>query len=206
MDLFTQLGAIYFSAGMWRELSLIGHWVGEAILVPWARLSSSFTGGNVSFSDILALLMTSPQQDRMVGEARDLYARTAHLVCVWSGRTLSSNSFEVDHVIPYSLWHTNDLWNLMPASRSVNRDKRDKLITRAGLDARKECIIGYWEEAYREYPDRFSSELSVRLLGGKFSRENWKSSAYASLVEAVETTAAQRGIVRWNLPEGKGCC
>ncbi len=79
MDLFTQLGAIYFSAGMWRELSLIGHWVGEAILVPWARLSSSFTGGNVSFSDILALLMTSPQQDRMVGEARDLYAGLLHL-------------------------------------------------------------------------------------------------------------------------------
>lgn len=33
--------------------------------------------------------------------------------------------FAIDHVIPFALWHNNDIWNLLPAAPAVNTQKSD---------------------------------------------------------------------------------
>ncbi|WP_457596427.1 HNH endonuclease domain-containing protein [Hydrogenimonas sp.] len=65
--------------------------------------------------------------------------------CVWSGKRLSSKRVHIDHVLPYSVWHNNDLWNLMPTSPEINNRKRDKIPTPAFIEERKEYIEKYWE-------------------------------------------------------------
>ncbi len=40
--------------------------------------------------------------------------------CVWSGRALHGKQFDVDHLLPYSIWGNNDLWNLLPADKKIN--------------------------------------------------------------------------------------
>ena len=50
--------------------------------------------------------------------ARGLYAALAEkgdLCCVWTGRPLTKPKLAVDHVLPWARFHSNDLWNLMPA-------------------------------------------------------------------------------------------
>ncbi|TVR91539.1 MAG: hypothetical protein EA428_05430 [Spirochaetaceae bacterium] len=46
----------------------------------------------------------------------------------WAGSSLTR--FDVDHAIPWSLWRSNELWNMLPALPQANNEKRDKLPTR----------------------------------------------------------------------------
>ncbi|WP_418887615.1 HNH endonuclease domain-containing protein [Leeuwenhoekiella marinoflava] len=47
----------------------------------------------------------------------------------------------MDHVIPFSVWKNNDLWNLLPAAAHINARKRDK-IPAPELIARQRGHIG----------------------------------------------------------------
>jgi SOS-response transcriptional repressor LexA len=116
--------------------------------------------------------------------------------CVWSGKALS-NKYDVDHVIPFALWKNNDLWNLLPADAAVNNSKRDKLPEYALLSARKDCIIYYWENLRHAFPNRFEYEASKFAGDAIFKNNNWENRLFSSLSEAVEITATQRGITRW---------
>ena len=71
------------------------------------------------------------------------------LYCVWSGKKLSSRSLDLDHCFPWSAWPCSDLWNLMPANRSVNQnEKRAKLPSSRLMLASRDRIMSWWESAY----------------------------------------------------------
>ncbi len=47
--------------------------------------------------------------------------------CLYTGRTLAKDNYELDHFIPFA-WVSHDLiWNLVPADSSTNNIKRDKI-------------------------------------------------------------------------------
>jgi SAM-dependent methyltransferase len=199
MDLIHGLGRISFPAGLWHEMCLIGHWIGEAIIMRWAELSHEFAKREVSIPDVLALLIIRPEAERNVLQAKDIYLNHSELACVWSGKPLTSLYFDVDHVIPFALWHNNDLWNLMPAHPKINNQKRDKIVDRETLRASRDRIVHYWRMACQESPCRFGAEVGRTLLGGYFPHDNWEIPAFSALSEAVETVALQRGVERWNV-------
>ena len=88
------------------------------------------------------------------------------LSCVWTGGAIKSGrQLEVDHILPFSVWRNNDLWNLMPSSVAANRDKRDLVPSVELLDARKKAILVYWEVMKTAYPVRFEKEMKIALLG-----------------------------------------
>lgn len=120
-ELIEGLGRVFFPASIWREMCLVGHWISDAIILRWAELSRSFTKQSVTTAEILARLLIVPVAERAVSDAKNIYNKQYKLECVWSGKTLHSDSYEVDLVIPFSLWHNNDLWNLLPADSKVNR-------------------------------------------------------------------------------------
>jgi len=108
----------------------------------------------------------------------------------------------VDHVIPFSLWRNNDLWNLLPAHPHMNSLKKDRLPERSLLERRKELIIYYWEILREAAEERFRNETALFIgdFGGisesKMKRD-WQNLLFARLVESVEITALQRGTARW---------
>ena len=65
-------------------------------------------------------------------------------------------------MIPFSLWHCNDLWNLLPCDARVNGKKSDKLPERGLLLKRKDAIIYYWEKTRSRHQRRNSGH---RLRG-----------------------------------------
>jgi len=57
---------------------------------------------------------------------------------------------DIDHCLPWSAWPCGDLWNLLPARESVNRQqKRDRLPSAAALAGARERIVEWWEMAWR---------------------------------------------------------
>ena len=116
--------------------------------------------------------------------------------CVWSGKRLKTK-FDVDHAIPFSLWMNNDLWNLFPISPLVNSNKRDKLPTTSLVKKRRGSIIYYWKLMRSEMTPRFDYEME-RFTGLlRIDPFNWENKLFSYFIEAVEYTAIQRGIERW---------
>ena len=187
---------VLLNAEMWRELSLMGHWVNDALLLRWAELTSEISNNSIKPSEIIDLLLTVPIPERDIANAKKIYSQVSEKECVWSGKTLS-DKFDVDHVIPFSLWRNNDLWNLLPVNSSINRNKSDKLPTHNLLTIRKDCIINYWRILRSVNSSRFDYEVSKFVGIEQLRNGSWELKTFNSLLEAVEVTAIQRGCERW---------
>ncbi len=182
-------------AGIWRELSLLGHWIQDAVILKWAELTSEISRGQLKPSEVIDLLLVTPLPERDVADARKAYSALVYKECAWSGQRLAG-TFEVDHVIPFSLWHNNDLWNLLPVLPVINSKKRDRLPTRDLLLRRKDYVLYCWEALRAAYQARFEHE-ACRVIGAERFPENWHARTFGSVAEAVEVTAIQRGHERW---------
>jgi hypothetical protein len=190
--------AILMSDALWRELSLLGHWIVDAVVVRWAALTERFAHRQgLKSGDVLPLLLAQPEPERATAQARAVYLAAGAGQCVWSGRELSPRSLAVDHVIPFALWGNNDLWNLVPAHAAVNGHKSDKLPAGDLLLERRGPILESWSLLREAMPEAFDRQ-ALHLLGARPSRGGaWPTDLFARLREAVELTALQRGVERW---------
>lgn len=188
---------VAMSADLWRELTLLGHWILDSVIVRWAALTERFsTRQGIRSGDVLPLLLAKPAPERAVGIARSVFVDAKVDRCTWSDRALQ-RQFAVDHVIPFSLWGSNDLWNLLPVDARVNGQKADKLPSARLLLARRPIVIERWQLLRAAIPDAFdlqAQRLLGRSLGGPL---DWTDDLFTRLREAVELTALQRGIERW---------
>ncbi len=147
--------------------------------------------------DVIERLLARQAEGRDVGFAREVYSKQADLRCVWTGVSLEKG-FVVDHAIPFSVWRSNDLWNVFPAATKVNSSKSDKLVSKRALLLSRDRIIHYWETLKQEAENRFVMELGRSLVGfSGYDQGNWQGPAFAGLIRNVETLALQRGLVRW---------
>lgn len=195
-------GEILVEPGFYRELALIGPWIRDALLVRWAEMTRDLDGFRRDgiAGTVMDRLLSTSDALRMDDEIRGIYARSLPLECVWSGQRLTE-VFELDHAVPFALWQDSSSWNLLPANVRINREKRDRLPTNALLLRRKEAIFEHWGILSTAVPERFATEAS-RLIGTTPSRTSHaitdqRPELFASLVEAVEYTAATRGVERW---------
>lgn len=188
---------VLLSAQVWKEISLMHHWIRDALILRWAELSHELSQKNISVGEIIALLLEEDTQERDVAVVRSIYQTLPQKECIWSGESLKEK-FAVDHVIPYSLWYNNDLWNLLPANEKVNNQKRDKLPTLELIKKRKEIFIYYWRIIKDKLEKRFLTEIQ-KFCGRDYNPNNWENVLFASMIEGIETTAQQRGVERWNV-------
>lgn len=188
--------SVVLQADLWRELSVMGRWIADATILRWAELTAEISEGALKPSQVVDHLLTVPIPEREVSAARAVYAALPTKVCVWTDRNLG-DEFEVDHAIPFALWGNNDLWNLLPALRDVNNQKRDRLPSRALFQRRKERIVDYWSLMRDGHPNRFAFEIGKFVEPGAAGSPNWENRLFHAVAEALEFTAIQRGVERW---------
>lgn len=176
---------------LWIELSHLGYWVSQAVILQWAEKTTKL-GGDIDVATVVNLLLDK-EDERSTLEARRLFENQDGLECVWTGVTLR-NDFHVDHVIPFDLWHNNDIWNLLPASKTANSKKSNKLPSAEILRSRKDSLIGYWELLRSQNQQRFDKEAETLLV---IPPSNWQNALYGQMCNAIEVTALQRGAGRW---------
>ena len=120
-------------------------------------------------------------------------------VSLWSGNPLGNN-FHIDHIIPFSLWGNNDLWNLVPVSATENINKSDKLPTLELLYSVKDRLNNHWSFLARARNDQFRGEVT-RTLGLKI--DNWTpetmNGLFDALMASVELTSQLVGSERWTV-------
>jgi hypothetical protein len=112
--------------------------------------------------------------------------------CVWSGKILTPKTSDIDHVLPFSVWYNNDLWNLLPADKKINNQKRDKIPSPNLIEKRADVIIDYWKRYEQKWSHRFNNELDVSLLNSNQSTRS-HDSAIASLIQKAGYLIYDRG-------------
>src|SRR5215469_11778309 len=121
---------------------------------------------------IAAMRWSDPERD--VSRTRQIaitILERSGLYCVWTGQRLNRATLDIDHMFPWAAWPCSDLWNLLPAHRTVNqRVKRDRLPSASTLSRAKGGIIGWWGDAYLDntetpLPDQFRQETRATLPG-----------------------------------------
>lgn len=185
-------GRILLASELWSELCLMGHWIQDALLLRWAELTSRLSQGAVTAEAVIGKLLVLPDPERETSVARDIFQGLSGKRCVWTGRELRVD-FAIDHLIPYSLWHNNDLWNLLPVASLVNSKKSDRLPTRQLLYSRRDTILEYWAHVQGAMPERFRAEAAAQSGNPAVQL----SELYDVMMESVEITALQRGCQRW---------
>ncbi len=147
-----RFGELLIPVHLWRALSRFDAWIEPAIVAEWIRLMQGYARGQgreVSDAKIArAMQWSSPE--RVVGEARQRAIAVIEsgepLFCVWSGARLTKDRLDIDHCFPWIAWPCDDLWNLLPSSRTVNQhEKRDRLPSASALNSARERIQDWWK-------------------------------------------------------------
>ncbi len=180
------------SGDIWRELCLSGHWIQDALILRWSELTAEISKKTISASEVIDRLLRIPNFKRCVDDAKRVYSNLPSKECTWSGIPIG-RAFHIDHVLPFSVWRNNDLWNLLPAAPNVNRAKGDSLPTNALLKRRRDIILNYWNALHQANPRQFEHEATrfTSIKGLDFPK------TFEVMLEAVEITALQRGCRRW---------
>lgn len=203
--LINTLGKFSISQEYFEIFNTLGGFIsGEySILKKWAEFTvTSDRTRTLNHEKVLGILREHPITERGVNDVKKFFeyrlSQQGYLDCVWSGNKIKSkNTLHIDHVIPFSIWKNNDLWNLLPSHRDINLKKRDYIPSLELLEKRKTAILKYWEEIRSHFPERFDYEIRIALTGFSYNHKNLLIIAYSKLVEKVDNLIEQRGFLKW---------
>lgn len=190
--------SVVLKADLWRELLLLGHIIGDTIILRWAELTADISKQEVSISKMVELLLKEVYPERNVTDVRGVYRGIEQLECVWTGESLAG-FFDVDHAIPFSIRHDNSLWNLFPSDPGINNEKRDKLPDSILVKKRGDAIHYYWDVLKSELSGRFESDYT-RITGQeRLPEKTWQGDLFSVFLEVIESTAVTRNTPRWHV-------
>jgi hypothetical protein len=172
----------------------------DSILFKWAEFSVKASMNQLSMEKVLNEVLRGPITERETSASKNFYqgilARELSVACVWTGEKITS--YNVDHVIPFSVWKNNDLWNLLPSRPSTNRQKLDKIPSPGFIEKRKREIIHYWNLIHEFQEQRFEKEIRVSILGTSFSK-GWQEGAIKQLQSRCNYLISNRGFEEWKI-------
>lgn len=93
------------------------------------------------FEKVFLILTETYEEERQVADAKQCYVaamQTVPINCVWCPSPLVLTNFAIDHVLPFSVTHNNNLWNLLPSCKNCNSSKSDS-IPKTRLSAAKKA-------------------------------------------------------------------
>lgn len=190
--------SVLVDAELWREFCLVGYWVRDSLLLRWAELVTrlSATLPYVTPGLVMDLLLQRPLVEREQRLAREIFVGLSDLRCVWSERLLRPRDLAMDHVLPFSVWLNNDLWNLQPTHTAVNGAKSDRVPSVPLLRKREAALVSNWRVALEAEPQLFRFEVE-RCLGG-FHKQAWELQLFDYLRERAEQAVYSVRVGVWN--------
>ncbi len=124
-------------ADLWRSFRDVSLWVEALCVHEWSLLTERLDGG-VDRGDAYKLLTAHPQTRLSLTWERnhiDVLFEEGHVfTCPWTERQLTRAKYQIDHVIPVSVYPLHELWNLVPSDERFNMHvKRHRLPGRQAM-------------------------------------------------------------------------
>jgi SAM-dependent methyltransferase len=200
-------GRLVFSGDLWSELRSSGLWLADSAVLQWANLIAEFKGlpkDQEYRGKLIAALTQATEERRDTTQARKAYGESSCLHCAWTGGSLRNGHFDVDHILPWSITHSNDLWNLVPAGKSVNRNKSDKLVDSDFFYSRRDAVAEDWHLLAAKEPEVFRAQAEHALIPEGLPADSWEEPLAERIGEALESLACRLQIERWQPGKASG--
>ncbi|WP_462281771.1 HNH endonuclease domain-containing protein [Salinivirga cyanobacteriivorans] len=194
--LIEQLGFFTIPREYYEAFALMGSFLtgSNSILYNWAEFSVNASNGALKKEMVLNHIYKAPTTERNIQLSKKLFERlqaNKNLFCVWTGSRIQN--YHIDHLIPFSAWHNNDLWNLLPTKMSINLHKSDKIPAISLVEKQQDLIVDYWEKI--AYEDQFNRELSIALAG--YHTDNIKKHAIEQFKTSCNYLIQTKGMEEW---------
>lgn len=185
----SEHGMMAVPLAIWRNINLFSHWVEDSLILQWAYMSADLNHSkNLSkYFELHSQNYLKPERDTY--NIRKLY-KDKKPQCIWTGKTL--NEFAVDHMIPWSVWHNNDLWNLLPSDPKFNLKKSDMLPSPELIEKSFDRIRSHWEIYAHNFKDLFESQIKYSL--GISLSSAFKNEGEEAIINAVQRIHIRTGL------------
>lgn len=150
------LGDFRIPLEIWQALTHYNVWIEPVLVSEWVRLIESYARTDIptsarlrtrcSHASILRATPASPAQ-RLIACVRPASR------CIASDPARLRDEYDVDHCFPFAAWSCGDAWNLIPASRQINIQKSNRLVTQAALERASDTISNWWHDAFLSQGD-----------------------------------------------------
>ncbi len=200
--LIQNFGTFSIPTEYYEAFKILGSFINgqDSILFKWAEFSVNASREKLSIHKVLNEVLTSPITEREIKESKRIYKeilqKQGSVYCVWTGKKIVK--YDIDHLIPFSVWKNNDLWNLLPSNSTTNNHKRDKIPSPELIEKQKELILDYWEILNENQSQRFKKEIQVALLGNN-AFNSWKETGIKQLQSSCDYLISKRGFEEWKI-------
>ena len=164
----------------------------STIMAKWKQKTNALNPNQETIKDIIEKLSSDTLAIRETASIKKILNHEKE--CIWSGKEIKGKCYDIDHVLPFSVWFNNDLWNLLPTDSSLNRHKkRDRIPTRQLIEKRADIIMRYWDNYEQAMPLLFKSQIEVALIGKEVTTEKMLDTAIESLCKKSDYLIYDRG-------------
>lgn len=193
-------GTFRIPTQLWQTLGQYACWLEPAILREWSGLTQGWGIADYQSTDMRVFDWEEGRRDTSIAQKRVavLHSEGTPVPCVWSARNIKSP--HIDHCFPWARWLNNDLWNLLPASATVNSSKGDKLPSAYAMSDARLRIIDWWQHAYVDSPlkEKFLLEAGSslpKLVDGEPGVEE----IYLAMLHQRARLKADQQLVEWSV-------
>ncbi|WP_413167695.1 HNH endonuclease domain-containing protein [Capilliphycus salinus ALCB114379] len=178
----------------------------ELCIHEWALFSERVEQENqqkVHRGMIDQLLTNRPDKRRPLTWERNhvdlLLMEDKEFICPWTEKRITKGTkYDLDHLLPLSLYPINELWNLVPADPDFNsHKKRDRLPQPEKLQQAKPHL----ELAYRQYGTSESLKTALKsdaaLRFSTLSGEVFSTALANAVVNLIDIVGESRNIARF---------
>ena len=127
----------------------------------WKEVTYKFNQETLVTDSVDSIIFKTIFTDRNTTIGRQYLPKDCQ--CVWTNKSLKNGKYDIDHVLPYSVWLNNDLWNLLPSDPSINNKKSNKIPTASLISKQKEVIISYWDIYTDKAKEMFDYQVRTSL-------------------------------------------
>jgi hypothetical protein len=184
---------------LWQAFRDVSLWVEALCIHEWSlfteRVSDAATRG-----DVYSLLTERPDNRLPLDWERNridlLIDEGARFVCPWTGKPVVRGGYQLDHVVPLSVYPFHEMWNLVPADARFNMfEKRARLPGTDALSSAAPRLQSAYE-AYGRSADlgrALHDDVTARFSGAAGDPR----SAVVAVTDLIETIALARNVARF---------
>jgi hypothetical protein len=203
-DLINEAGSFSIHPDLHHLIDEVGSLLigQDSIIQGWADFTYQVAKRNSGTAPlkkerILSVLTKAVDIPRDQGKVKSILRSEAEseFKCIWTGKALKG-TFHVDHIIPYSLWQNNNLWNLVPVTSTINSQKTDRIPSPTLIQKSAPRIKSIWNLYANSFGNQFNQELFEGL--GTYSEDGFDV-AINSLKQKSEYLIEKRGFQKFEI-------
>lgn len=188
-------------ADLWSAFHELSLWIEALCIHEWSLFTEGLASSGTDRGRIYSLLTSHPDNRRPLTWERNqielLMLEGKFFVCPWTGKNLTPRKYAIDHIIPVSVYPTNELWNLVPSDEYFNAHiKRARMPTPSRMAEATLRLVRTYElyMGSQALKEALRSDLKERFALAPISKPEEVAEAVAKTTLAI---ADARGAERF---------